>query len=224
MNQEIDSEPNGLLDLHCPYCGASFDQTPKGKKRCATCRNVVYVKQRWGDTRRRLVTKDEALKIEAEFKAKYADSVAAQARLAEELKQGADQDSEILEVPDTKPEDIGIIWYNSEDDQVCEKCTDMTGQWFPNKEAFRIAKEIHPDGSCRCVKHFDVGTPSEALVGPGKITQKMRPMTDEDRAEFDAFTQEHYGMSYKQFSDRVIGRILGKETGLNDKNRDEREK
>jgi len=60
--------------------------------------------------------------------------------------------------------DIGIIWYNFEDEKVCEKCQYLAGRWFAAKDAYLIASQIHE--GCRCKDCFDVGIPSEALVGP----------------------------------------------------------
>ena len=60
--------------------------------------------------------------------------------------------------------DIGVIWYNCEDEEVCEKCHYLAGRWFDAKDAYLIASQIHE--GCRCKDCFDVGIPSEALVGP----------------------------------------------------------
>jgi len=62
------------------------------------------------------------------------------------------------------PSDIGVIWLTAEDAKVCKKCLYLAGRWFNAKDAYEIAATIHPH--CRCPAHFDVGVPSEALVGP----------------------------------------------------------
>lgn len=61
-------------------------------------------------------------------------------------------------------DEIGIIWLTAEDEKVCKKCLYMAGRWFDAHHAYDIASTIHPH--CRCPAHFDVGTPSEAMVGP----------------------------------------------------------
>ena len=200
-----------IFDLHCPYCGELFRDVPKGKKRCSNCNNVVYLKLRWGETQKQLVKRSEAVEIEADWKVKIAERLALDAQVTEQLKRDYEQQAQSVdEVPDIGPDDIGILWWNSRDDQVCDKCLEMTGRWFPNGEAFRVAKQIHPDGSCRCVKHFDVGTPAEALVGREKVKQKMRPMTEADRAEYDSFIREHYDMTYDEFLQKVISGLFGR--------------
>lgn len=198
--------------MHCPYCGTLFKEIPKGKKRCSKCQNVAYVKWRWGEEQKRLVKRKEAMEIDAEYKLKITEKMAADIKVLEQLKNEYErQDESLTEVPDNNNEDIGILWWNSRDDHVCEKCIEMTGRWFPNDEAFQLAKKIHPDGECRCVKHFDVGTPSEALVGLVKVKKKMRPVTDSDIIEFDAFCRGHLGMNYEQVKRKFIGGSLGKE-------------
>ncbi len=72
--------------------------------------------------------------------------------------------TEIGRAENLEPSDIGIIWYNAEDERVCDKCLYLTGRWFNAKDAYEIAATIHPN--CRCAHHFDVGTPDEAIVGP----------------------------------------------------------
>ncbi|WP_303677625.1 hypothetical protein [Dehalococcoides mccartyi] len=72
--------------------------------------------------------------------------------------------SEISEIDDVEPNDIGIIWLTAEDSRVCPKCLLLAGRWFDAREAYHIAATIHP--GCRCSAHFDVGTPDTAMVGP----------------------------------------------------------
>ncbi len=72
--------------------------------------------------------------------------------------------TEIGRAENLEPSDIGIIWYNAEDERVCDKCLYLTGRWFNAKDAYEICKTIH--FGCRCSRFFDVGTPDEAIVGP----------------------------------------------------------
>jgi len=204
--KSIDSDP--VFDLHCPYCGFLFDKAPKSKKRCVNCHNVAYVKRPWGDIRKRLYTKEQASAVEADWKVQYAESVAVSERLAQQFREEGEELVHEVSVPFINCEEIGIVWWNSCDDQVCDKCSRITGQWFPAEEAYRLAKEIHPDGTCRCIVHFDVGRPSEALVGHGRVKPQMRPMTKHDLQQFDAFTLEHYGMTYEQFLQKRVGKIV----------------
>ena len=60
-------------------------------------------------------------------------------------------------------EPVGIIWYTAEDDRVCYQCNYLNGRWFPSEQAYQLASSIHPN--CRCPAHFDIGVPSDALVG-----------------------------------------------------------
>jgi len=62
------------------------------------------------------------------------------------------------------PDEIGIIWYTAEDAKVCEKCLYMAGRWYDAHDAYALAAAIHPN--CRCLESFDIGTPTDALVGP----------------------------------------------------------
>lgn len=82
---------------------------------------------------------------------------------------------EISREEDLPPEEIGIIWYAAEDARVCKKCLYLAGRWFDAHEAYEIAATIHPN--CRCPASFDIGTPSEALVGP---IPEYRPGTAQD--------------------------------------------
>jgi hypothetical protein len=72
-----------------------------------------------------------------------------------------------VEIGNTDPDDIGIIWYTAEDRRVCSKCLYLAGRWFDAKQAYALAASVHGGtGTCRCPAHFDIGTPNEALVGP----------------------------------------------------------
>jgi uncharacterized Zn finger protein (UPF0148 family) len=211
-NQSPYPESGKILDLHCPYCGTLFKEIPKGKKRCSNCQNVAYVKWRWGEEQKRLVKRKEALEIDVECKLRIAEKLAADAAVLKKLKNEYERrDESVAEVPDKNDEEIGIIWWNSRDDNVCEKCLEMTGRWFPNDDAFQLAKQIHPEGGCRCVKHFDVGTPSEALVGPVKAKKKMRPMTDSELVKYNAFCQGYFGINYEQIKTKFIDGLLDQE-------------
>lgn len=72
--------------------------------------------------------------------------------------------NEIGRAEGLEPNDIGIIWLTAEDEKVCKKCLYLAGRWFPAKQAYEIASTIHI--GCRCSRFFDVGIPSEAMVGP----------------------------------------------------------
>lgn len=72
-------------------------------------------------------------------------------------------------------DDIGIIWLTARDARVCPKCQYLNGRWFDAKQAYEVAATIHP--GCRCPQHFDVGVPSEAMVGP---IPGYRPGTAQD--------------------------------------------
>lgn len=61
-------------------------------------------------------------------------------------------------------EDIGVIWDTAHDPKVCPKCQYLNGRWFSARDAYVLAANVHP--GCRCPQHFDVGDPSDALVGP----------------------------------------------------------
>jgi hypothetical protein len=60
--------------------------------------------------------------------------------------------------------DIGIIWHTSGRPNVCKVCDYLNGRWFDAHEAYALSAKVHP--GCLCPPHFDVGVPSDALVGP----------------------------------------------------------
>jgi len=61
-------------------------------------------------------------------------------------------------------EDIGVLWLTARDAKVCPRCHHLNGRWFPATEAYELAATVHP--LCRCSRYFDVGVPSDAMVGP----------------------------------------------------------
>ena len=85
--------------------------------------------------------------------------------LAAGLSAGVDENRiEFAEDENIPAQDVGVLWYTAEDGKVCKRCDYLAGRWFPAKQAYELAATVHPN--CRCPAHFDVGIPSEALVGP----------------------------------------------------------
>ena len=54
--------------------------------------------------------------------------------------------AESTEAKPMDPNDIGIIFWTSEDTRVCEKCNYMAGRWFDAHHAYEIARTIHGSG------------------------------------------------------------------------------
>lgn len=66
---EIKEEP-----AFCPYCKVQLDITPKQKKKCPHCGQMIYVKSRHGETVKLLVTEAEKEEMDAEKELHYLEN------------------------------------------------------------------------------------------------------------------------------------------------------
>jgi hypothetical protein len=58
---------DGPSEPICPYCQGILTDRPKRKKKCPLCGNLIYVRTSPSTRKRRLVTKDEASRIDEEW-------------------------------------------------------------------------------------------------------------------------------------------------------------
>ena len=53
--------------ISCPYCDQALDEIPKRKKKCPHCGEPIYVKKRFKEDKKSLITADEAKEIDRQW-------------------------------------------------------------------------------------------------------------------------------------------------------------
>ena len=59
------------IDPKCPYCDYEFSEMPKRKRKCPECKKVIHRKYYPGEKTKRLVTEQEAAKIDQAWEQHY---------------------------------------------------------------------------------------------------------------------------------------------------------
>jgi len=70
--KQIQHKAIGISEPVCPHCSAQLEKMPERKKKCYSCGNFIYVKNRPLDRKRVLVTETEAEEIEKQWQAEQA--------------------------------------------------------------------------------------------------------------------------------------------------------